>query len=321
MAEVLLYGEIYSYSAQEFITALEDAKNDNLTVRINTSGGSPEYAWGMIAKFSEHKGKKLVKVDGKAHSAGAYYLCYADDSEALDVSQMCIHRAAYPEWMEKNPEYVTQSMWDTLNTVNGHLRKALEAKIDVAKFEKLKGVKIDDIFSNDSRIDVYLTADEAKKVGLINRVVKITPAIKAEIDRYAIAANVKEPIQQENNSDMDINKIKAEHPALYTEVIALGEKSGAEKERKRVSAWNAWAHIDAEAVAKGIESGEMIDMNAISEFQAKATSVKALETIKNDSAGNPKTTEVPTAENADQKKEKAIADFEAKVKDHFKITA
>jgi ATP-dependent protease ClpP protease subunit len=322
MSEVLLYGEIYSYSAQEFITAIQEiGGNDDLTVRLNTSGGSPEYGWGMVAKFSEHKGKKLVKVDGKAHSMGAYFLCYADDSEALDVSQMCIHRAAYPEWMESN-NYVTQAMWDNLDAINGSLRKALEAKIDVPKFEKMKGVKMDDIFSNSSRIDVYLTASEAKQVGLINRVVKITPTIKAEIDRFAIAANVTEKPIQQNNSKMNIETIKAEHPSIYAEILALGEAQGVAKEKTRVTAWMKFNEIDAAAVNKGITEGAEMDMAAIAAFTATKLNATALNDIAADSSSaTTKTGEQPVGANPEEAaKAKELLEFKANVDTHLNNT-
>jgi ATP-dependent protease ClpP protease subunit len=85
--EILLYGDINSDSSSLFITRLNDAIADDISVRVNTNGGNPEYGWGSVAKFAEHPGKKSCKVDGKAYSFGAYFLCYTEDVEALDVSQ------------------------------------------------------------------------------------------------------------------------------------------------------------------------------------------------------------------------------------------
>src|SRR5690606_34151083 len=58
--------------------------------------------------------------------------------------------------------------------------------------KRLKGVSLDEIFSNDQRIDVFLSAQEALTIGLVDRIVEITPERKAEIDSImqAIAAQI-----------------------------------------------------------------------------------------------------------------------------------
>ena len=46
---------------------------------------------------------------------------------------------------------------------------------------------MDDVFSMNSRIDVNITPRQAKKIGLINRVIKLTPSIGAEIRSKAVS--------------------------------------------------------------------------------------------------------------------------------------
>ncbi|MCK4522212.1 MAG: ATP-dependent Clp protease proteolytic subunit, partial [Nanoarchaeota archaeon] len=145
MEEVLLYGQIYSESSIDFITAINAVEGDNLIVRLNTPGGDVNHGWGMVAKFMEFPGSKVVKVDGSAFSMGFNFCLYADSVEALDVSQFMVHRAAYSQWYEEN--YMTEQQKENLISVNANLEKALRNKIDVAKFEEIKGVKIKDIFS------------------------------------------------------------------------------------------------------------------------------------------------------------------------------
>jgi ATP-dependent protease ClpP protease subunit len=330
MSEILLYGTIYSSSAEAFINALNDNGDNDLSVRINSEGGSPEYGWGMVAKFSEATGKKRVKVDGKAHSMAAYFLCYADDVEVLDVAQILLHRAAYPEWIESNDSIMTQSMKDSLTFINKKLRAALEAKVDVAKFEKIKGITMDQLFSLDSRIEVMLTAAEAKKMGLVNRVVNITPEktaqIKSEMERiaahaqglpYQIAAEQEKP-----NSIMDIAKLKAEHPALYAEVFNLGKTEGISLEKDRVEACLVYAEVDMPGVKAAIESGKSLSAKQISDFMMKVASGRHLEGIAADSGENKevKTEEVKNKEKNAETEAKAKVDaFEASVRSHLNI--
>ena len=236
--EILLYDSIYSMTSQIFVTALEDAKDQDITVRINCDGGEVECGWAMIAKFAEHKGKKNVKVDAKAHSMGALFLCYADDVECLDVAEFLIHRASYPQWYEGS-EYFTDAVKGNLERMNQKLRAAFEAKVDVKKFEELKGVKVKDVFSMDQRIDVFLTSAEAKKIGLVDTITKITPAKRAEIDAYAMKiaakytvkpAAIVEETEEEKNPIIEpvmttIAEFKAKHPELYAQAVNEGKKT------------------------------------------------------------------------------------------------
>jgi len=291
--EILLYGEIYSHSSVEFINAINELPDsEDLVVRVNTGGGSPEYGFGMAAKFQEFKGNKLVKVDGKAHSTGFFFLAYADQVESLDVSEFLLHRAAYPDWFESS-EYFTSELKANLERVNKSLRSAVEAKIDVAKFEELKGVKLKDIFSPDARIEVILTAKEAKQIGLINKINKLTPTKKAQIDARIVemAANyiptqeTKKPIEakkeitnnnNQNNNKMTKDELKANHPDVYSQVFNAGSESGITAEKDRVGSWMVFVDADAKAVTAGIAEGKQLSATSMAELNRKAVSAAAL---------------------------------------------
>lgn len=294
---VLLYTEIYGYTAIDFVRAVDDLEEgDDLVVRVNTPGGDPEALFCIIAKIQEYTGRKIIKVDGKADSAGAYLLCYTDEAECLDVSNFLFHRAAY--WWEENyPDMMTAERKQTLVRINKHLRKAFESKVDATVFQQVTGVSVNELFSLDTRIDVELTAQQAKQIGLVDKIVKITPAKKKEVtalassigaslyDRVAAySGNDDEATSPSNhpNKKMDINEIKAKHPDVYNAILA----EGTEKEKARVEGWNAWNAIDAKAVEAGIASGKDITINDISKLQAKAATSKP-------------TTEAPEAKKAD----------------------
>lgn len=288
--EVLMYGDIHSYSSAEFINQIESNTDSDLIIRVNSDGGSPEYGWGMVAKYREFQGTKMVKIDGKAMSTAAFFLLYADETTALDVSQIMFHRAAFPEWYER--DYMTEANKGYLTSINKELEKALRAKVDVEEFEKLKGVSIKDIFSMDSRIDVFLTAQEAKKIGLISKIVKITPDRKQKIESKMLEISAKfvskEVSANNTNSNnnpkietkMTIEKLKAEHPELFAQVVAMGVSS----ERDRVTAWSVFAEIDPKAVADGIKGGENISQTAMAEFTLKKLSATSIEKITTEGA-------------------------------------
>lgn len=314
--DILLYGDINSLSSAAFIGELDEYKEDDIVVRINSGGGSPEYGWGMIAKFVEHTGKKLIKVDGQAHSMAAYFLCYCEDVEALDVAEFVIHRAAYSQWFESTPEYFTDPIKENLIRVNNSLRKALESKIDVAKFEELKGVKIKDIFSMDSRIDVVLSAAEAKKVGLINRIIKITPEKRSEIEamigkaaKFSGLTPQKEAIKTEISKPniMTIEKLKADHPELFTTVLA----QGAANEKDRIGAVLVFTKLDP-AIKAAIDSDKPLTETAKAELTLAAFKNETITKIQGGAASTVVTPEGGVVELTPE--QKTVEAFEKDVK-------
>lgn len=314
--EVLLYGRIDSYSANEFHTALQEIEADGeLLLRINSVGGSPEYGWGIISMWNEIKAPKKIRIDGQAHSAAAFILCYAENSEGLDVSEYLIHRAAYPQWMEQSAEFDDATKGNLLR-VNKSLETAFRNKVDIEKFEALPqmaGKKTKDIFSMDSRIDIYLTAKEAKQIGLINKVIPLTPSITAEISGYAKAASstvfvpkteLPKPINKQKQ--MTAEQLKSEHPEVFNAIA----KSAVVAERDRVGAWMAFNDIDAVAVAKGITEGLTCGQKDMADFTRKgiakgAVTAAAAEVIPPVEGAETKTAEQLAAE----AEEKTKTDF------------
>jgi ATP-dependent protease ClpP protease subunit len=331
MAEVLLYGSIYSRSASDFITQVNEIEDGELTVRVNCEGGEVMYGWGIITKIKEFAGKKLVKVDGQAHSMAGFALLYTDDSEAVDVSQFVIHRAAY--WAFYESDYMTDNERFGLVSMNKSLESAFRAKIDVEKFEKIAGFTVSEMFSLEDRKEVTLTAQQAKSIGLIKRIVKITPEkqneVNAHVQRVAaqhtgisefriskiVAENepiIEANITNQNPKKMNKSELQAQHPALFAEIFGEGVTAGIEKEKVRVGAWSPFLKIDAEKAQAGIDSGKEVTAADISEFTVKAMTNGALNTLKeegqNNAGANASTTSVEeTNVTAEQKSVEAFA--------------
>ena len=317
--DVLIYGSIDDYYVEDYFEAINEAVelNEEVQIRINTPGGDVETGWGMVAKFLELNIPKSVKVDGKAYSMGLMFLCYTDNVSALDVSQFLLHRAAYSEWIESEPRLFTDDRKKHLAEINKKLRTAFENKVDVAVFEQITGHTLDEVFSMDSRLDIFFNAKEAKKMGLINEIVTITPAKKAEINAkmFAIAAkhtgkNKPEPIIAPNSTNSNLNnkpkdtimtieEFKAQHPALYAQAV----QNGVNQERDRVGAFLAFATFDAEKAIAGAKGTETLSATAMAEFTVIAAQKAALGTIAQESpqavATNVPPTP-PTANNTDK---------------------
>lgn len=318
--EVYIYESIYSYSAERFIKEMQAGKDDDIVVRINSNGGNPESGYGMIAKFREHEGSKLVKVDGKALSMALYFCLFADDVEALNVSEFLLHRAAYPQWIEDEGR-MTQDMRRSLVAMNNNLRTALESKVDESVFKEITGYTFDDVFSIDGQLDVYFHAEDALKMGLINRVVDVTPERSAEISRQtaAMAASgdyMRKPKAEKPKEEfpkinhlkpktMTIETLKAEHPEVYNSIFAAGVSA----EKDRVMSFMAWQEADRERVSKAIAEGETMTAALQNEFAVKMAKASTLNSLKSEGkdAKNIETEEKQTKELSAE--EKAAQDF------------
>lgn len=322
--EILIYGSLYNWNNSDTLRSLNEANAEDVTLRINSDGGSPEDTFGVIAKMLERKanGKKTtIKVDGKAYSTAAFMLTYFTDVEALDVSAFLLHRAAYPEWYEKGDQ-ITSEQLNYLKGLNDKLKDATKAKINEAKLIELKGVTIDAIFDQSNRLDVRLTADEALQIGLISKITKITPEIEAYVNSNVlrIAAEFKvsapaptatpTPIVNPKTTNMNIETLKAQHPALFAEVQTLAVTA----ERDRVGAWMAFNDVDPTAVADGIKTGASLSATAMAELTRKSMSADALAKIAATAAPAANTTEKPVVGAAPTAEEKEVEAFRNSVK-------
>lgn len=307
--ELYLYSSIYDFVAERFIASLEENKNEDITLRMNTDGGDPQAAWGMIAKMKEHRKDVEIKVDGAAFSSGAFMLPYATRVEGLDVSRYLIHRAAY--WNEGN---LTDTQKTELAAMNADLRKALEQKIDVNKFEAIAKVTLNDVFDPAKRIDVFLNAAQAKEIGLIQ---KITPINKAEASalvktnyQRAMAQYTEEPnktnSQNQNYNTMNLQELKASNRKLYDEIFTEGVTA----ERDRVEACLEFIEIDPKAVKAAIAGGKPLSQKEMAAFALKQFSPDAIKKLQAEAAETPETTEVEKQKTA---AEKEVTDMSAEV--------
>lgn len=331
--EVLLYGQIYSYSSERFITSIndileKDAKAD-LRVRVNTNGGDVDYAMGTINKFAEFPNKKTVMVDGKAQSMGIFFCAFADEVHAYRTANFLLHRASYPDWLEQSDAMFTEARRAEIEDANKKLRAALEKKINVPLFEKIAKCTLDEVFSMDGVKDVYLTVEQAKKIGLVDKVLDITPAKTAEIEATSIrmvaeyngfskaATTTENPTPKKHT--MTLAELKVEHPALYAEFIE-NEKKAVKAERDRILAWNFFVGVDEKVVKEGIASGEAITQAQILELSEKKYAKKAVKDAEDDS--EKKDLGTKEAESKDKtKEEKAKEAFVAGAMKHSNFFA
>jgi len=200
---ILLYDNIHAALAESFTEkVLEHPKDEPLSIWINGPGGSLSAGWSMLAAIHNIDNVEMT-VTGDASSFYFFMLLYADKVTAFDTSNFLIHRAA-SMW----EEIMTDEELKTVAARNKIIRKKLEARINEEKFTQVTGKTFDDIFSMDDRLDVSLTAQQAKKIGLVDKVIKLDVKKRAEIESkyiFDIAALAETKTQTINSN---INKKK-----------------------------------------------------------------------------------------------------------------
>jgi len=302
--ELYLYSNVSDYSAQNIISAMEDNSDSDIVIRVNSPGGSVFSGWGIIAKMKEATGNITMKVDGWAASMAAFMLLFADDVEALESSKFILHRADMYVSTPEDQEF--------LDNVNKDLKTKMAKKLDFAKLKELKNVGIEDIFNPDARLDVMLTAKEAKQIGLINKITKLSVTeIEALENRFNIAATAEEVIHTPKNTIMTLADLKEKHPAVYAEAVKIGTDAGitagVTKERNRVLAHIAFADVDLKQTIEGISKGEELSEEKKTEFATARITKGVLANIEKSNPEAIKTGKL-TAEEITEK-EKNTADF------------
>lgn len=316
--ELLIYSPLYDFTAETVVKQLNNVSNDEeLTVRLNSPGGHVTAGWSIISKLIERTGTTKAIIDGEAASMSAIMLMFFDEVVANDTSSIMFHKAAYPSWYKPN-----DSEKEQLKKINDQFKQKLSKKVEGKPNSK---EFLNKVFEPDTRNDVSLTPLEAKDLGIVKEIRKLEPKayeqmqIVAMFNEGEIPINSNKPPQRTediNNlkdESMDLAKLKAEHPALYAQVLAEGDKTGYERgvkaEKDRVEAWAVYNEIDPEKVKTGIESGEPLTAKAMAEFNLQAVSGKKLDAIEGENPEDPKPgTEAKTEAEIQAEKDNALLD-------------
>ncbi len=314
MAKILFNQPFYSFYVEEYIKAINEIEkegDDNLDIAYNTPGGSTFQGWTLINSVAGFKGKTSLRATGHVASMGIPLCVMVDHCEALDVTQFMLHRAIM--WTDSEDEV------KLLKRINADIHKKLKAKIDDKKLKEISGFNLKEIFEAEPRVDVWLTAKEAKDINLINKVVKLerkaeaqaffsgfeSPIAETEVKEKEIESKENKTNHKKDNQ-MDLEKLKKEHPEVYKAAVALGQTT----ERDRVGAWAVFYDVDPEAVQKGIKEGADLsatDQAGFSRKVAEATFKKSIKGEDEELDTDAPKEKTPEAEKA-EKEEKAFDD-------------
>lgn len=272
---------LWSGSVRDLLGELDTANGSDIDVDLFTYGGETQPTWTLYKEVKEYKGNTSVSVDGLAASMGVILMAAFDKRRMSDTAKLMLHAPS-------------GSLGDKTDEIRESLYNALASIIDEAAFEKEFSKKLKDVmFAEGDQIEnIWLNSKQAKKIGLVNEVYKLTPKqLKnvadlvqgKSINNTSLAAVLN--INQ-NLNRMTLEKLKAEHPAIYQQVynVGLGDGmvAGAKKELSRVKAALPWLETDQETVVNAIKEGKEIDNEFISDMSAKAISKAKLDSMNNE---------------------------------------
>lgn len=225
--ELMLYSELDEDGVNSIMSQLNwIGENSVYAVRIYCPGGEVERSWGIAAKMNELKAngcRSIAKVDGLAASMMGALLCYFDEREALDVSNIMIHRAAYTNTdAEGKPIEPSPEETQYLAKINFNLKAKMSQVIDSKKLKEIKGITIDDLFDETKeRINCWLNTDEAIKVGLITKKVQLD-VVTSKNMALAVTACYDPKIKataatagKSNNKKMTAAELKESDPECF----------------------------------------------------------------------------------------------------------
>lgn len=181
-AEVFIYGDIGESWWGETITAREFVKDfaaidaDQITVRINSYGGSVTDGVAIYNAIKRHPANVTISIDAAAYSIASLIAMAGDTVEMAENALLMIHA---PWSVAIGNSADMREMADTLDTY---------ARAMTSSYAKKTGMSVDDVFAllADGE-DHYYTADEAKAAGFVDEVVGALPiAASASIPQAAL---------------------------------------------------------------------------------------------------------------------------------------
>jgi ClpP class serine protease len=280
-----IYGEIISAIAEADMN--EDVKQ--ITLNINSPGGNIEGLFETLAAMEKAKTPIKAVVSGVAASAAYAIAAQADTIEATS-------KAAMFGSIGIVTTVATSDRSVTIASTNAP-KKAPDAKteegVEIIR-EQLDGVAELFVEAIAKGRDVS-EATVNKKFGQGGVLLAAEALERGMIDTLSAPVAAKEPLTapkaiiNKETKAMNLAQLKAEHPALYAEVLALGVVDGVAAERDRVEAHaKMGAAYGAEAIAlKAIAEGTPMTASLTADYMTAKVNAEALAA----NAGNDPATE------------------------------
>lgn len=342
-AELILYGSIGSdeywddISDKAFKQDIENLGDvENITLHINSPGGSVFSAVAIANTLKNHKAKITANIDGLAASAATIITSACDTVKMPKNALFMVHNPitfAYGN---------NQDMQKTLEMLNKVKNSIIETYLNKAKTDK---ETLSELMDNET----WMSAEEAKEYGFVDEIldesvekevienkliinnmafdisrfknfkekknqdpriinisVNSTGSPEEIADKFRDILNSTEN-QKNEGGNMTLEELKNKFPELYNQIFNEGKEAGITKERERMREID---NLDVSNYSELVENAKynepleasVLAVNILN--KQKEERIKKLQNIKNDSQNNftPPVPNNGTAENNEEKK-------------------
>ena len=342
-AELILYGSIGSdeywddISDKAFKQDIENLGDvENITLHINSPGGSVFSAVAIANTLKNHKAKITANIDGLAASAATIITSACDTVKMPKNALFMVHNPitfAYGN---------NQDMQKTLEMLNKVKNSIIETYLNKAKTDK---ETLSELMDNET----WMSAEEAKEYGFIDeildenvekevienkliinnmafdisrfknfkekknrepRVINIsvnsTGSPEEIADKFRNILNSTEN-QKNEGGNMTLEELKNKFPELYNQVFDEGKEAGITKERERMREIDNLDVSNYSELVENAKYNEPVEASVLAVNilnKQKEERIQKLQNIKNDSQNNftPPVPNNGTAENNEEKK-------------------
>ena len=298
-AELILYGSIGSDEYWDDISDKvfkQDIENlgdvENITLHINSPGGSVFSAVAIANTLKNHKAKVTANIDGLAASAATIITSACDTVRMPKNALFMIHNPitfAYGN---------NQEMQKTVEMLDKVKNSIIETYLNKTKTDK---ETLSELMDNETWMD----AETAKEYGFIDEIVDeevgkefvenklIINNMAFDISKFKNFRKVKDIVidNKKNTKEvkMTLDELKNQFPDLYDYVLNEGKKIGKEEEKERLKAID---DIGVNNYSDLIENAKYVNPISASELainilkKQKEEKAQKLQNIKNESQDN-----------------------------------
>ena len=298
-AELILYGSIGSDEYWDDISDKvfkQDIENlgdvKNITLHINSPGGSVFSAVAIANTLKNHKAKVTANIDGLAASAATIITSACDTVRMPKNALFMIHNPitfAYGN---------NQEMQKTVEMLNKVKNSIIETYLNKTKTDK---ETLSELMDNETWMD----AETAKEYGFVDEIVDeevgkefvenklIINNMAFDISKFKNFRKAKDTVieNKKNTKEvkMTLEELKNQFPDLYDYVLNEGKKIGKEEERERLKAID---DIGVNNYSELIENAKYVSPISASELainilkKQKEEKAQKLQNIKNESQDN-----------------------------------
>lgn len=224
MVDIDVYGYIdgekwadSDVTARDFIKQLRAAGGDDVTIHINSGGGSTTEAAAMADAIRAYKGATTASIEGIAASAASYFALASDRVVMNPYALFMVHN---PSGACMGTAKDMRDTADTLDKVRGTI---------VSAYAKKTGKGADEIGSLMDE-ETWFTADEALEAGFVDALTDGEP-VEARVDEKTVASYRHAPDQLKCRDEKVLGEqesnIQGERKAEKPDAGAAEDETGA----------------------------------------------------------------------------------------------